>query len=251
MDARRSALDRLRPYFERARTFSGSEFPVDVRELGPPLPWGFAQVVRDHAIGREAILDMGTGGGERLAQLLPWLRGTVVATEEWHVNAPLARARLGPLGVAVVRSHSLRLPFADRSFDLVLNRHEELDPAEVARVLRPGGCVVTQQVGHENWREVIQLFPRATDFGDLHADYARGFADAGLTVIDDRSHEYRVAFGSLGDVVYMLGVTPWLIPDFSPERDLDALLALEAACRQDAGLVLTESRFLLVATRPR
>lgn len=250
MDARRRALARLRPYAERALSFAGSEFSVDARSLGPPLPWEYAQVVREHAGGCSAALDMGTGGGERLAELRPDLPQRLVATEEWDVNVPVAARRLQPLGVGVVRCRSLRLPFAPGSFDLVTSRHEELDPGEVARVLSPGGCVVTQQVGRDDWREVGEFFPRVRDFGDLRAEYARGFAAAGLEVFDDRAHEYRVALGSLGDLVYMLGVSPWLIPDFSLERDLDALLALEESCTQAAGLVLTESRFLLVASRP-
>jgi len=55
-----------------------------------------------------------------------------VATEPWEVNAPVAAKRLGARGIPVVRANSLRLPFRDEQFDLVLNRHEELDPADTA-----------------------------------------------------------------------------------------------------------------------
>ncbi len=48
----------------------------------------------------------------------------------------------------------------------------------------------------------------------------------------------------------MLFAAPWGLPDFDVERDLDALLALEAGCTTDDGLVLTWSQFLLVAEKP-
>ena len=59
----------------------------------------------------------------------------------------------------------------------------------------------------------------------------------------------QVAFGSLGDLVYMLLLAPWWLPDFRPERDVDALAALEDALRTDDGIVVTESRYLLVAEK--
>lgn len=264
-EERREAMERLRPWMERARTFSGwfglSSYPdFDVRplELGPP--WNYESLVREQARGASAVLDLGTGGGEFIANVRDSLPERVVATEEWHVNAPIAYRRLAPLGVGVVRCRSLRLPFADAAFDLVIDRHEELDPAEVARVLRPGGRAVTQQVGRDNWRELRQCFPaatpgnradsRVTDFGDIRGEYARGFEAAGLTVTADLQHDYKVAYGSLGEMVFMLLVTPWTIPDFDVERDLDALLTLEAKHSTGDGLVMTWSRFLLVAEKP-
>jgi len=64
------------------------------------------------------------------------------------------------------------------SFDLVIHRHEELDPADVARVLKRGGVVITRQVGRNSWKELRQYFPRMTDFGDIRGDYVRDLQSA-------------------------------------------------------------------------
>jgi SAM-dependent methyltransferase len=70
---------------------------------------------------------------------------------------PIARNRLEPLGVKVVKVKSnLRLPFEDKAFDLVLNRHTEFDAKEVWRILKPGGTLLTQQVGSRNKTEIIR-----------------------------------------------------------------------------------------------
>jgi SAM-dependent methyltransferase len=193
---------------------------------------------------------MGTGGGEVLARISAGMPSRFVATEEWVRNAPVAHRRLAPLGIDVVRAQSLSLPFRDGWFDLVLNRHEELDPAEVARILAPDGAILTQQVGPHNWPELDQFFPRRHDFGDLFAEYRNGFETSGLAIVTARQHGERVAFGSLGDVAYMLLVAPWDIPGFDPEADIEALLALEDAFGTADGIVLTESRFVIEARKP-
>lgn len=234
------ALARLQPYVERSRNFSGWDF-ADLRtvQIDPGPPWDYEQLARTYGRAAFSALDMGTGGGEFIARIRDDLPAFTVVTEEWEVNAPIAKQRLSPLGIPLVRCKSQQLPFQACSFDLVLNRHEDLNPANVARVLRPAGRVMTQQVGRSNWRELRKYFPHKTDSGDLRGDYARGFQEAGLRVIQDVEHDYRVAFPTLGEVVYMLLVTPWTIPGFQVEADLDALLALEADCSTEAGIVST------------
>lgn len=252
VDERRArTLAALQPYVERARSFSGwSHDGLAVRHLAPGPPWDYEALARESARKAQRVLDLGTGGGEVLSRIVAGSRARCVATEEWVVNAPVAWNRLRPLGVDVVRCDSLHLPFASASFDLVLDRHEALEPAEVARVLARGGRVFTQQVGPDNWPELRRFFPRKTEFGDHFNAYQRGFAAGGLVVDDAGWHEERVAFAELGDIVYMLLVAPWEIPHFDPVADLDALIALEDALGEDDGIVLAETRYIIVAHRP-
>jgi SAM-dependent methyltransferase len=248
---RRRALDELRPHIERARQFSGWEFgALRVRPLAPEPPWDYEAIARERAAQAERALDMGTGGGEVLSRIAADLPVRFVATEQWQINAPIARARLAPLGIDLVRCDSLRLPFRDATFDLVLSRHEALDPAEVVRVLRPGGRVVTQQVSRKQLYELRRFFPRMTDFGDHYGTYTRAFEGARLTV-HAREHDWKVAYATLGDLVFLLMVTPWSIPGFDPEREIDTLLAVEDAYGSEEGIVLTEHRYLITAEDDR
>lgn len=167
------------------------------------------------------------------------------------MNVPVAKKRLAKFGFEVVGCRSVQLPFEDASFDLVLNRHEELEPSEVGRVVSSGGRVITQQVGRDNWKELHKFFPRMIDFGDLRGQYADGFQAAGLKIITNLSYDCKVAYVTLGDFVFMLAVTPWTVPEFGLERDLDSLISLDEECRTENGLELTESRFLLIADKPK
>jgi hypothetical protein len=118
----------------------------------------------------------------------------------------------------------------------------------VARVLRPGGRVVTQQCGHDDWAELWPFFPNRHEFGDHFRAYAEGFRAAGMAVSATR-HYRKVAYRTLGDVVYLLLLSPWWLPGFDPEREIDTLLALEDALRTHEGIVVTESRYLLTAAK--
>ena len=249
-ESREAAIECLRPFAERARSFEGWSFAEPgKRQLGPPFPWSYEEVVRVAARGVNAVLDIGTGGGERLASLRDALPRKVVATEEWAVNAPVSRGRLAPLGVDVVHASSTALPFADRSFNLVIARHEGFEPSEVARVLRHAGAVVTQGLGPRNWIELNKHFPRRHHFGDELDRYATELRGLGFNVTI-RGHQERVAYPSLGEFVYRLSVANWTIPDFDVERDIDVLLALEQDCLTDEGFVVTEDRILLTAREP-
>jgi SAM-dependent methyltransferase len=165
------------------------------------------------------------------------------------VNVPVARNRLYPLGVEVVHASSERTPWSDDSFDLVLSRHEAIIPAEIGRILRPGGVFLTQQVGNEWWQEITPFFPERTAFPDHYTRYRQEFEAAGLTVASQK-HSWRSAYGSLGEVAFMLLVTPWDLPDFDPVHDIDRLLAVEEACRTEDGIVLTQTRYLMTARKP-
>jgi hypothetical protein len=245
-----AARERLRPYVERAREFTGWMPDVRTRRLGPRQPWDYRTRAKQLMASSPSVLDMGTGGGERFGRLLDGYTGRAVATEEWSVNVPIAARHLKPLGADTVYCRSTQLPFAGQSFDLVLNRHEDLWPLDVARVVKPGGTVLTQQAWMI-WKELSRFIPRRIFLDDLFERYRDGFAAAGLEVLDARAARWPSAYASLGDFVYMLCIAPWEVPEFDPlGRDLEALLALERELTTPDGLVLTEGYFILEAKKP-
>lgn len=248
-EAREQALARLQPWIERARGFSGWDFDWQNTDLEPGPAWDYEQLAADLLRDAGTALDMGTGGGELLSRLAVITSAHVIATEEWEVNAPVAARRLSPLGVDVVHCRSMQLPFRPASFEVIINRHEELDPATIGDLLRPGGRLLTQQIGGDNWREVGDYFPRIVNFDWVFPQYVDALQASGLEV-RTQQHSWRVACPSLGEVVYMLALTPWHLPDLNLETDLEALLELERLQSTPQGVALTFSRDLIEARKP-
>ena len=82
--------------------------------------------------------------------------GNTAATEGYPPNVEYCRKKLLPLGIDLREcSDASRIPFDDESFDIIINRHGDFDPAEIKRLLKAGGWFITQQVGSENDRELV------------------------------------------------------------------------------------------------
>lgn len=142
---------------EEAFAFKGWDFShIRGRWEGENLPWDYETILRTYLKTTDSLLDMGTGGGEFLLTL-GHPHKLISVTESYPPNVELCQKTLSPLGITVAQTYDdEKLPFDDASFDIVINRHESFDPAEVSRVLQSGGYFITQQVGGSNDRDLCE-----------------------------------------------------------------------------------------------
>ena len=247
---RERRLAEMRPYVEKARRMSGWTFDVEMSPLGPPMPWDYAERARELLADAASVLDIGTGGGERFSRILQGYDKRAVAMEGWSGNIRVAVDHLGKIGVPVVYGSGNLLPFRDTSFEVVLNRHEGFSPEDASRIAAAGGRVLTQQVGHDNWKEFADFFPgRQPSWGPTFGPYQEGFHRSGLRVLRADWHESKVAVATLDDVAYLLTAVPWVVRRFNLEGDLDTLLELERELTSDNGIVLTQTRYIIEALK--
>ncbi len=198
-----------------------------------------------------SLLDLGTGGGEQLFALRDALPPRIVATEGYPPNLVLARKRLAPLGVEVIESSGSLieiLPLPDASFDLVLDRHTSFNAAEVARVLRTDGIVLTQQVdGRQTDLQAAFAAPAQWPFFTL--DFLRQkLAEAPLGVEWAEEWTGEMTFTDVGAVVYYLKAVPWLVTDFTVEKYLPQLAHLQQQIEREGKLVFHQT-FMVAKAR--
>jgi SAM-dependent methyltransferase len=213
-------------------------------------PWSYDDLARQVLVGAASALDVGTGGGEVLLRLRDALPADTLATEGWAPNLPHATESLAPHGIPVVpydSEHDDRMPFEDGRFDVVLDRHESYDAAEVFRVLRPGGAFVTQQVDGRDFEETHALFGGTPAYShDTHERLSAEAEAAGFAVEDGREWSGTMRFADVATFVSYVRMVPWEVPeDFSVDRYADALLAMT-----ERDLVFTRRMFVLVCRRP-
>ena len=226
------------------------------------LPWSYRrEVARRAAPLAGPMLDMGTGGGERLSRL-PSRPPQTVATEAWPPNVPVAATRLTPLGIAVVQDEGApdnvvqgdddrgRLPFRNGAFALVANRHEAFRAREVSRVLATGGTFITQQVDFHGYDDLYRLLGLAVPAQpDSWLPLARQqVRDAGLTVQAAVRGEERHEFRDVGALVYYLRVVSWAVPEYSLDACRPALRAAHEASELWPAS-FRQRHFLLVAAK--
>ena len=220
---------------------------------GEGLPWDYRAVVLRHLKPDTRLLDIDTGGGEFLLGL-GHAHHLLAATEAYPPNVQLCKDTLLPLGVDFHQADgSGVLPWPDDSFDLVINRHGDFNPAEIYRVLKPGGVFITQQVGAENDRALVELLLPGTamPFPEQYLRIAREkFEQAGFTILEAQEAFPPICFYDVGALVWFARIIEWEFPGFSVERCRERLLALQDALEKDGHIEGMTHRFMLVAQKP-
>jgi SAM-dependent methyltransferase len=146
-----------------------------------------------------------------------------------------------------------RLPFRDASFDLAVSRHPVVIVwGEIARVLRPGGTYLSQQIGPGTNRELTDFMMGSQPVNESRsaASARRAAESVGLEVVDLRECALRVAFFDVGAVVHFLRKVRWTVPDFTPAAYDAQLRRLHERMEQEGPFVATAQRLLVEARRP-
>ena len=216
------------------------------------LPWDYREVILWHLRPEMKILDIDTGGGEFLLSL-GHPHGNTAATENYPPNVELCREVLLPLGIDFRPADGRgKLPFDHGSFDMVINRHGDFNAEEIWRVLKPGGLFITQQVGAENDRELVELLCGETElpFPEQYRDITeKKFRDAGFEILDGQECFRPIRFFDVGALVWFARVIEWEYPGFSMDTHLDRLLNAQRILEQKGSIDGRIRRFLLVAEK--
>ena len=219
---------------------------------GEGLPWDYRAIIDEYRREDSMLLDCDTGGGEFLLSL-GHPHANTAATEGYPPNVALCRERLLPLGIDFRPcGDPARLPFPDASFDLMINRHGSFDPAECFRLLKPGGVFVTQQVGADNDRELVEMvLPDAPPpFPDMRLSIqSERFRTAGFEILRAEEAFPPISFTDVGAFVWFARIIEWEFPGFSVERCLPRLLALQRKLEAEGEIAGTTHRYLLAARK--
>ena len=217
------------------------------------LPWDYKTIIHEMLLDDMKLLDYDTGGGEFLLSLRHPYENTA-ATEGYSPNVQLCREKLLPLGIDLREcadaSHVL---FDDNSFEIIINRHGDLDPSEIRRMLKPGGFFVTQQVGSENDRELVDAVLPGVEKSFPHnnlKEQREVFEKAGFDILMADEAFCPIRFFDVGAFVWFARIIEWEFPGFSIEKCFDRLLQLQRIIEKDGKIEGTTHRFLIVAQKP-
>lgn len=217
------------------------------------IPWDYREIILSRLTPDMKLLDIDTGGGEFLLSLgHPCTNCS--ATENYPPNIELCRNTLTPLGIDFRPADgSGTLPYSDGSFDMVINRHGDFNAAEIHRVLRPGGLFITQQVGAENDRELVELllapvpplpFPR--QYLDITAEKFRA---VGFEIIYGDECFRPIKFFDIGALVWFARIIEWEFPGFSVDSCLPRLENAQRILEERGSIDGRIHRFILVAKK--
>lgn len=216
------------------------------------LPWDYKKLIRQYLKSNLDIMDYDTGGGEFLLSLdHPYDR--TYATEGYPPNVELCRSKLLPLGIRFEECNDpSQIPFADEMFDLIINRHGNFNAGELYRLLRHNGMFITEQVGGDNERDLVEMVLPGTEkpFPDLNlVKQRKNFENAGFKIIKAEEAYRPIKFYDVGAFVWFARIIEWEFPDFSVDRCFEQLLKMQEMIERDGKIEGTIHRYLIIAQK--
>lgn len=217
------------------------------------LPWDYREIVEKYIKPEAYLLDIDTGGGEFLLSLNhPYNRTS--ATENFAPNVQFCSEKLLPLGIDFHHADGRgTLPFENDKFDVIINRHGAYNADEIYRILKSGGVFITEQVGAENDRELVEML--LTDvpelpFPEQYLNVAVSkFEKSGFAIIDAQEVFRSIKFFDVGALVWFARIIQWEFPGFSVWGSLEKLFKLQELLENDGVIEGRTHRFLLVAKK--
>lgn len=217
------------------------------------LSWDYSKIVQNYLTSESLLLDMDTGGGEFLLSLKHPYKNTS-ATEAYPPNVELCKYVLLPLGINFKEASSNgNLPFEDGKFDVIINRHGDYNAKEINRILKVGGVFITQQVGAENDRELVELIlakiPKLP-FPEQYLKIAtKKFEQNGFSILQRQEVFRPIKFYDVGALVWFAHIIEWEFPNFSVKDSLLKLYHAQDLLEKNGCIEGTIHRFLIVAKK--
>lgn len=224
----------------------------DKYEEGNDLPWDYEKIIRQYLKDDSVILDYDTGGGEFLLSLKHPYDKTA-ATEGYLSNVELCREKLLPLGIDFkVCSDPSQIPYEGETFDIILNRHGEFNAKELYRLLKKEGIFITQQVGCDNDRDLVEWvlpdIPKPFPHANLK-EQALYLKEAGFQVVEAQEVYRQIKFYDIGAFVWFAHIIEWEFPGFSVDKCFETLIKMQEKLEQDGVIEGTTHRYLIVAKK--
>lgn len=262
-----------------------------VRDAREPMPWDYVSLVRHYLRPADRVLDIGTGGGERFLELAshfgeglavdispamiaqaalnrrtPDTVGAESANERMSEPASEQESekarqcsvalandahRRGKVRFAVMDAATLGV--GGEQFDVVLNRHANVEVAEIVRVLRPGGLFITQQVARRNTLNLLEAFGWTPEsfgpgwFQPVDA-LAAAFEAAGCRVMAQAAYDVRYWFLDVPSLLFWLTAVPLPEP-FDLDRHWRGVNRILDAYTTPQGIETNEHRELLIVRK--
>lgn len=182
-------------YYERIKDWDFSKFNIDSEEL---TNWDMYEFLKNITNENSKILDLGTGGGEKLLANFPQVK-EILGTDYSEEMIETANKNLllsGRENVEFRVMNNLDMDVSKNYYDVVVARNTVIDPKQIYNSLKENGYLLVHGVDKDDCYELKLIFGRGQGFFDKKAisiiDYeniiASGFKDVELIPLHVREY---------------------------------------------------------------
>ena len=182
-------------FYEEIKDWDFSKFEIETESL---TKWDLYEELRKYATPDSRILDLGTGGGEKVLEYFPDCR-EILGTDFSEGMIETAKKNLlasGRKNISFRLMDNLAMDVPDDYYDIVVARNTVTDPKQIYKCLKTGGYLLIHGVDRDDCWNLKLLFGRGQGFHDKKSmsltDYenviAAGFKDAELIPLHEREY---------------------------------------------------------------
>jgi len=182
-------------YYEEIKDWDFSKFEIETENL---TNWDFYDLLKKITNKNSKILDLGTGGGEKVLEYFPdcaEILGTDFSSAMIETaNKNLLKSKRKNITFKVM--DNLKMDVPEEYFDVVVARHTVTDPKQIYKCLKKGGYLLIRGVDRDDCWSLKMLFGRGQGYHDSKpislVDYENvlnaGFKDVELVPIHQREY---------------------------------------------------------------
>lgn len=241
-------------FYNKVGNINGWDFS-NLRCISEGANWDFYEEVVNRCRNTDILLDIGTGGGENVLKISPFLH-FVIGIDLSKGMLETAESNLKKTYKSNVRFFQMSsedLQFPTGFFDIITSRHAPFSSKEVLRVLNSGGFFLTQQVSESDKLNIKKAFGRGQSFnqkdGKLKESYIRELREAGFTSIQSYEYDAIEYYQRPEDLIFLLKHTP-TIPNFGQDKnDFEILSNFIEKNRTEKGIRTNSKRFLIIGRK--
>lgn len=206
-------------YYEKIKNWDFSKIKYETESL---TNWDMYKILNKYATTKSRILDLGTGGGEKVINKFPNAL-EIIATDFSPEMIKTAKENLKKSNKENIKfkvMDNLNMNTQDNYFDIVVARHTCIDASQIYKTLKNNGLLILRGVDKLDCWQLKRLFNCGQAFNDIkpisQVDYENildtGFNNVELIPIYDREY-----FKTKEDLLALLLKTP-ILADFSEEH---------------------------------
>ncbi len=180
-------------FYEEIKDWDFSKFEIESISL---TEWDLYELLNKLATEESKILDLGTGGGEKLLSCFPKAK-EILGTDfsEGMIETANKNLKLsGRKDVSFRVMDNLNMDVPDDYFDIVVARNTVTDPKQIYKCLKKGGYLLIRGVDKDDCWSLKRLFGRGQGYHDKKPisiiDYENvlnaGFQDVELVPLHER-----------------------------------------------------------------
>jgi protein-L-isoaspartate O-methyltransferase len=206
-------------FYEKIKNWDFSQIKYSEESL---TNWDMYEILNMHSTDESKILDLGTGGGEKLLEYFPTAK-EIIGTDFSPEMIKTANENLKKSNRANVKfkqMDNLNITTPNSYFDIVVARHTCIDAKQIHKTLKENGMLILRGVDKLDCWELKSIFKRGQAYNDIKPisliDY-ENILNAGFRNVELVPIHIREYYETKEDLLALLLKTPILV-DFSEEN---------------------------------